>query len=188
VSVAVDTFRVDQPAGSTGANRRIAVTLFFAVNALLVLPCVVVVRPWQRYGVPVTVVVLVIGVGLVGVFGALLYRSAENRPDWNHARVATTLTGHGTVVMTVTCTDLIARGTFLSFANDVRTALDEPGHDGIELRVEPLAGRLGREHVLHVEAGSADLEEAARILQVAFGRNGIARVGPSQGTPPDPAS
>jgi hypothetical protein len=179
VSVAVDTFRVDQRAGTTGTNRRIAVTLFIAVNALLVLPCVVVVRPWQRYGVPLTATLLVIVVGLVGVFGALLYRSAENRPDWNHARVATTRTAQGTVVVTVTCTDLIPRGTFLSFAHDIRTALEEPGHDGIVLRVDPLEGLLGREHVLHIEAGPADMEEATRILRDACGRNGIARVGPS---------
>ncbi|WP_433795226.1 hypothetical protein [Actinoplanes sp. CA-252034] len=161
---------MDQP------NRRIAVTLFFAVNALLVLPCLVLVRPWQRYGVPVTVTVLVIGVGLVGVFCALLYRSAENRPDWNHARVATELTARGTVVVTITCTDLIPRGTFRAFARDLRTALDQPGHDGIVLRVEPLAGR---EHVLHLESAPEDLEEATRILRDACGRNGIARVGPS---------
>jgi hypothetical protein len=179
VSVAVDTFPVDQRAGTTGANRRIAVTLFFAVNALMVLPCAVVVRPWQRYGTPVTVVLLAAGVSLVGVFCALLYRSAENRPDWNHARVATAQTEQGIAVVTVTCTDLIPRGTFLSFANDIRTALEEPGHDGIVLRVEPLEGLLGREHVLHVEAGPADLAEAMRILRDALGRNGIARIGPA---------
>src|SRR5690349_9226687 len=109
-SVAVDTLGMDQRAGTAGTNRRIAATLFVALNALLVLPCLVVVQPWQRYGVPVTVALLVVGVGLIGLFSALLYRSAENRPDWNHARVATTPTAHGTAVVTVTCTDLIPRG------------------------------------------------------------------------------
>jgi hypothetical protein len=170
---------VDQPAG-TAANRRIAVTLFVAVNALLVLPCLVVVQPWQRFGVPLTVAALVAGVGLIGFFCALLYRSAENRPDWNHARVATTPTGEGTVVVTVTCTDLIPRGTFLSFAHDIGAALAQPGHDRAVLRVDPLEGLLGREHVLHVETDPAALEDTMRILVEAFQRNGIARVGPAR--------
>ncbi|MFC4069495.1 hypothetical protein [Actinoplanes subglobosus] len=170
---------MDQPAG-TAANRRIAVTLFVAVNALLVLPCLVVVRPWQRFGVPVTAAALIAGVGLIGLFCALLYRSAENRPDWNHARISTTLAGEDTVVVTVTCTDLIPRGTFLSFAHDVGAALEQPGRDGITLRAEPLEGLLGREHVLHLETSSTALEETMRILVDAFQRNGIARVGPAR--------
>ncbi|MEU4158271.1 hypothetical protein [Actinoplanes sp. NPDC026670] len=169
---------MDQPAETTGANRRIAVTLFVAVLALLVLPCVLVVRPWQRYGVPVTVIGVVIGVGLVALFCALLYRSAVNRPDWNHARVATELTARGTVVVTITCTDLIPRGTFLSLTQDLRTAFEQPGHDGIVLTVEPLEGR---EHVLHLETTPPRLEGAMRVLRDAFGRHGIARIGPSAG-------
>lgn len=178
-SVPVDTLRVDQPAG-TAANRRIAVTLFVAVNALLVLPCLVVVRPWERFGVPVTAGALMAGVALIGFFCALLYRSAENRPDWNHARISTTITDHGTVIVTVTCTDLIPRGTFLSFAQDVGVALDDPAREGITLRVEPLSGLLGREHILHVETPTPILEETMRILVNAFQRNGIARVGPAR--------
>ncbi|MFD1363943.1 hypothetical protein [Actinoplanes sichuanensis] len=167
---------MDQPAGTAGANRRIAMALFVAVIALLVLPCVLVVRPWQRYGVPLTVIAVVTGVGLVGLFCALLYRSAENRPDWNHARVATELTDRGTVIVTITCTDLIPRATFRSLTQDLRTAFEQPGHDGIVLTVEPLEGR---EHVLHLETTPPRLEAAMRVLRDEFARHGIARIGPS---------
>ncbi|XTZ18369.1 hypothetical protein ACQSSU_13895 [Micromonospora echinospora] len=170
---------------SRAEGRRITVT-FVVVLFVLFLTGLMVVQPWRRGGASVTVVAVVLGLLVPALVGLAVLRSARNRPDWYQARMWT-VPDDGVVpdvpspddriVTTVLCTDLVARGVFLTFVHQLHTLLavpvaGGPSRAGVAIRVEPLA----RENRLHVVTPPAEVAAGRTAVLSALRVVGVDRV------------
>ncbi|BEL05889.1 hypothetical protein Q0Z83_040800 [Actinoplanes sichuanensis] len=153
-------------------NRSIARTLFVTLLVVMVAPCLIVLKPWQRIGTPATVVVTLLAVAAVGWFCLILLRHANARPDWYQARIWTTVpqSSPEQAVTTVVCTDLVAPGHFRDFVERLRHTLGD-GTD-VVFDVEPRS----KQNTVHVHTPLSDGLAVRSAAMDALRSIGVTRI------------